>query len=62
MLSVHVHEIVAIGACYLWWHRRQSAPNESVPPMSRWPLSVLGIAGHAIAASAHTMTPNAQVK
>lgn len=62
MPSVHVHEIIAIGAWYLWWLRRQSTHNEPIPPMSRWPLSVLGIAGHANAASAHSMTPNAQVK
>lgn len=47
MPTVSVHEIIAIGGWYLWWLRRQTTHNESVPPMSKWPLSILGIAAHA---------------
>ena len=45
MPTVRVHEIIAIGG--LWWLRRQTNHNESVPPISKWPLSILGITVHA---------------
>ena len=43
MSSVGFKEILLTGGWYLWWIRRQVTHNEQIPPVWRWPMSVLAI-------------------
>ena len=38
--------MIAVGAWYLWWVRRELTHDGSPPPPSRWPISVLAIANN----------------
>ena len=44
--DVGLKEVLLTGCWYLWWLRRQVTHNESIPPVERWPMSVLAIANN----------------
>ena len=44
--NLDVKQVIAVGAWYLWWVRRELTHDGSSPPPSRWPISVLAIANN----------------
>lgn len=57
-LAVHKElnfkQAIAVGGWYLWWLRRRVTHNESIPPMCRWPFSVLSVASNYQRVADHT--------
>ena len=55
--SLNFKQVIAVACWYLWWIRRRITHNESVPPIVRWPISVMAIASNYEKAFTKTFRP-----